>query len=89
MIEFEGEFDKIPNVKYPLCIDGARKCPPEDVGSIPGYYDFLDAIKNKKHPEHESLLEWCDGSYNPEEFEYKKVKFSSPSARLNKMLEDD
>jgi len=42
-------------VKYPRCVDGGRKCPPEDCGGVPGYYDFIDAILNPSHEEHDRL----------------------------------
>lgn len=32
-----------PEQSYPVCIKGKRACPPEDVGGIWGYYDFLEA----------------------------------------------
>jgi hypothetical protein len=35
---------------------GKRACPPEDVGGIWGYYRFLEAIQDPKHPEHGELL---------------------------------
>ena len=31
---------------YPLCIAGKRACPPEDVGGVWGYGDFLQAISD-------------------------------------------
>jgi hypothetical protein len=34
-----------------------------------GYYDFLEAIQNPKHPEHDEMLEWVGGSFDPEEFD--------------------
>jgi hypothetical protein len=37
---------------------GKGACPPEDVGGIGGYYGFLEAIQNPKHPEHRDMLEW-------------------------------
>lgn len=86
-VEFEGVFDKDSDIKYPICLDGARKCPPEDVGSIYGYYEFVKAIKNKRHPEHRRLSEWIGGTYDPEEFDANTIKFSRPSVRLNLMLE--
>ncbi|MGD8701980.1 MAG: hypothetical protein PVG51_10035 [Desulfosarcina sp.] len=36
-----------------LFFDDARACPPEDVGGVPGYTEFLKSIKNKRHAEHE------------------------------------
>jgi hypothetical protein len=54
---------------HPQCLDGARHCPPEDVGSTPGYENFLAAIKDLKHPEHDEMLEWAGGSFDPEAFD--------------------
>lgn len=41
---------------YPLCTGGARAAPPDDVGGPPGYEEFLAAIKDPKHEDHESML---------------------------------
>jgi len=53
---------------YPVCIKGKRNCPPEDCGGIWGYQNLLEAIGDKNHPEHEELLEWAGGDFDPEEF---------------------
>lgn len=53
---------------YPLCLAGARACPPEDCGGPYGYKDFLGAIKDKKHPEHKEKLDWIGGRFDPEFF---------------------
>ena len=55
--------------KYPLCLEGARACPPEDCGGPWGYTDFLDAIKNPHNEQHEELLEWIGGEFDPEKFD--------------------
>jgi Plasmid pRiA4b ORF-3-like protein len=57
-----------PELKLPHCLDGANACPPEDVGGPPGYADFLEAIHDPAHEEHESMLEWCGGSFDPTAF---------------------
>jgi len=31
------------NLKYPVCLGGARACPPEDCGGIPGFCDLVMA----------------------------------------------
>ena len=59
--------------RYPVCVAGKRACPPEDVGSIPGYEDFLKAISNPKHPEHEQMLEWVGGDFDSEKFSVDEV----------------
>ena len=56
-------------VEYPICLAGQRACPPEDVGGVWGYHDFLEAIANPKHEEHESYLEWAGGEFDPEAFD--------------------
>jgi hypothetical protein len=59
--------------RYPTVTGGRRACPPEDCGGIPGYYHLLDVLKNPSHPEHEELLEWSGGDYEPEKFDAQEV----------------
>ncbi len=33
----------------------------------------LEAIQNPKHPEHEEMLEWVGGSFDPEAFDLEAV----------------
>ena len=66
---FEGSPSHDPKANYPVCLEGERACPPEDCGGVWGYADFLDAIGNPKHEEHEDLLEWIGGAFDPEEFD--------------------
>ncbi len=51
------------------CLDGAGACPPEDVGGVPGYYEFCKALKDPDHEEHETLVEWAGGDYDSERFD--------------------
>ena len=60
-----------PGVKYPRCTAGARACPPEDCGGPWGYLEFLSAIGDPKHEEHESMLEWIGGQFDPEAFDVR------------------
>jgi hypothetical protein len=62
-----------PGVHYPQCLAGKRACPPEDVGGVWGYYGFLDAIRLSDHPEHEEMLEWYGGAFDPEAFALDEV----------------
>ena len=72
LIEFEGSHEKKSNKKYPACIAGERACPPEDVGGIPGYFNFLKIISDKNNDERKSMLHWVGGKYDPEKFNPKK-----------------
>ncbi len=50
-------------------IDGAGKCPPEDCGGVPGYYEMLKAIHDPRHPEHRQFVDWLpNGTYDPDDF---------------------
>ena len=71
-VEFEGAVAPEKGAQYPRCIKGARRCPPEDCGGPHGYADFLKAIRDPKHPEHESMREWIGGDFNPEEFDLEE-----------------
>lgn len=70
---FEDVLAPDPNRKTPMCIGGERVCPPEDVGGIHGYETFLDAIRDPKHPEHESYIEWIGREFDPEAFDLVAV----------------
>jgi hypothetical protein len=41
---------------YPKCIEAEGNCPPEDIGGIEGYTEFLKIINDKTHPEYENML---------------------------------
>ena len=56
-ISVEDVFDPSPGVEYPVFVDGARQAPPEDCGGPPGFYEFLDAVTNENHPDHEEMME--------------------------------
>jgi hypothetical protein len=66
---FEGCLRAEPGVRYPLCLEGVRACPPEDVGGTGGYEDFLRAISDPGHERHGLLSEWIGGSFDPEVFD--------------------
>jgi hypothetical protein len=57
----------------PLCLDGARSCPPEDVGGPPGYQDFLEAFSDENHENHEDMVEWVGTGFDPESFNARHV----------------
>ncbi len=63
---------------YPVCVDGARHRPPEDVGGVSGYERFLSIINNPKHPEHEDYLLWAEKDtggrkFDPEYFYLNEI----------------
>ncbi|MCJ7600483.1 MAG: plasmid pRiA4b ORF-3 family protein [Desulfobulbaceae bacterium] len=57
------------------CLAGARACPPEDVGGVPGYYEFCQALEDPQHEEHESFMEWSGGNYDSKKFDADAVNW--------------
>ncbi len=58
----------------PTCLEGERACPPEDCGSIPGYYELMRIKKNKKHPEYkERIVEWLGEDFDFEFFDKGEI----------------
>lgn len=58
-----------PRTRYPRVTGGARACPPEDVGGPWGYAEFLVAIGDPKHEQHEEMLEWIGFPFDAEYFD--------------------
>ena len=69
------------SVTYPRRLAGARRCPPEDCGGVHGYEEFLRAIKSRRHPDHQSMLEWAGGACDPDAFEPATVVFDTRRKR--------
>lgn len=67
----------------PICTKAEGRRPPEDVGGSFGYEEFLQIIKDKKHPEHEEMATWY--GLEPDE-EYDETPESL--ADINFLLED-
>ncbi|NQV23035.1 MAG: GntR family transcriptional regulator, partial [Rhodopirellula sp.] len=67
-VVLEQVTDSEPGIRYPRCLDGARACPPEDIGGVYGFADFVEAITNPSHSEHDDLLDW-HGPFDPAQFD--------------------
>lgn len=57
------------------CIDGARECPPDDVGGVPGYQRFCDILNNPLDKEYEFMFAWSGGEFDSERFENGVVNY--------------
>ena len=55
-IVIERVADGEPNIDYPAFVDGKRRCPPENVGGIPGFMQFLEAARDPMHSEHRDMI---------------------------------
>ena len=68
LVKVEAIKEPEPGVSYPTCLAGERSCPPEDVGGISGYAEFLEALADSDHPEHSSTIDWFGSNFDPENF---------------------
>ncbi|ODS41191.1 hypothetical protein BEH94_09650 [Candidatus Altiarchaeales archaeon WOR_SM1_SCG] len=74
------------DINYPVCIKGKRACPPEDCGGTYGYEEFLEAIKDPEHEEHDEMLNWIGEKFDPEYFDPGDVCFDDPGERRRTAL---
>lgn len=89
LLKLEDVADRDKNAEYPLCIDGARKAPPEDIGGVPGYYDFIEIMKDPRHEEYERMLEWYGSEFDAEQFDISDIEFMDPEKRFNEVFNED
>ena len=63
-----------PAQLYPRFVDGERRCPPEDVGGIDGYYAFVEAMGDPAHEEHGQMLDWYGEAYDPDDLDLSLIR---------------
>ena len=60
-------------MRYPQFLGGERRCPPEDCGGFPGYYEFLDNIASKQSKKRKAALDWYGRPYDPDDIDEKQI----------------
>ncbi|MHB0960550.1 MAG: plasmid pRiA4b ORF-3 family protein [Pirellulaceae bacterium] len=65
---FEGCLRAEKGTRYPLCVEGQRACPPEDVGGVDGYQQYLETLSDPENEEWDEMSNWR-GPYCPEHFD--------------------
>lgn len=61
------------DMKLPRCLGGANAAPPEDCGGVPGYLEFVQAIADPAHPEHEDMKAWIGRDWDSHAFDIEHV----------------
>jgi hypothetical protein len=62
-----------PGATYPQFLGGERRCPPEDCGGFPGYYDFLGNIASKRSEKRKAALDWYGRAYDPNDIDEQRI----------------
>jgi Plasmid pRiA4b ORF-3-like protein len=86
---YEGRLRRSPGITYPLCLEGARACPPEDCGGLPDYERLLRILADPLHDEHEDTRAWVGASFDAERFEAEAVLFDDPRGRWTIAFQGD
>lgn len=88
-MEVDGVLERKEGELPPRCIEGERACPPEDVGDvggIGGYEEFLRVIRDPHHEEHERMLEWAGGRFDPGRFDLEEAEARMRRLRPRRVL---
>ena len=88
IIKLEKILPRDETITYPVCIGGKRKCPHEDFGGTPGYEDILRLMNEPEDEEYENTVSWLGGRFDPENFDFKDVRFDDPDERFKIAMED-
>lgn len=73
-VRIERVDDPKADVEYPVLMEGARRAPPEDCGGPFGFQDFLAAMKDEDHEDHETIVDWYGGDFDVDDMELETVK---------------
>jgi len=87
---FEGVVRAERAKQYPVCLEGARACPPEDVGGTSGYEEFVAAMADPGHERHKELQKWIGRQFDPEVFDpaaaTREMRLGLPDWRLERWV---
>jgi hypothetical protein len=57
----------------PVCLAGENAAPYDDMGGIGRYYDWLEALRDKRHEMHEDAIDWLGKGFDPAKFDLEKA----------------
>lgn len=65
-IKVEKKLPGIPELgQRAMLLKAANAAPPDDIGGAPGYTDFVAALTDSNHPEHQSVRDEYGDSFDP------------------------
>lgn len=63
-IRIERVNEATQGVTYPRLLKATGACPPEDVGGAWGYEEFLEALADPDHEQHDDMVHWSGGDFD-------------------------
>ena len=67
-------------LKFAVCVDGQRACPPEDVGGVHMFATVLEALGDPEHAATPEYLHWL-----PEDFDHEAFDLAAVNAALQRV----
>ncbi len=81
LVEIVDFFEAPAGTSLPRFLAGEWRTPPEDVGGVPGFELFLEAISDPTHEDHDDLVDGYGGFFDREDIEPDIIKIQM--ARLS------
>jgi hypothetical protein len=73
-IELEESIPAKAGLPPSVLLAGERACPPENIGGIPGYYEFLTIINNPQDKRYKMISKWYGADrFNPDLFDIRSI----------------
>jgi Plasmid pRiA4b ORF-3-like protein len=63
-----------PETDYPLLIEAVGACPPDDVGGVGGYRQFVAAMTDPDAPDHKRLRRWYGRPFDPDHVDVPMIR---------------
>ena len=82
VLSVEEILERKPGMRYAACLAGERACPPEDCGGSYGYAELLEIIKDSNHEDHQDMMTWLGGGFEPNRFDIEIVNLKLRSQRV-------
>lgn len=73
VIESPPQIAATQDLPLPICLAGENACPPEDVGGPLGYKLFLQILGDREHEQHEDMVRWIGGVFDPRGFDLNRI----------------
>lgn len=72
-VALEAVMPADPEKEYPCFVDGERRAPPEDVGGLMGFEDFVEAMTEADHPERDAVVGWYGSIFDPADISPEEI----------------
>ncbi|MGD6818758.1 plasmid pRiA4b ORF-3 family protein [Metabacillus sp. 113a] len=82
---FEKAVQLEEEVHHPVCLDGERHRPPEDVGGPGGYEEFLRVIRDPEDEDHDHMLLWAEKDTGGRKFDPEYFYRQAANRKLAKI----